>query len=376
MNKIVLLCLLVSGISFGQKIDVAELQIKLKVGASEELLYGFAGGDKILFTVEEANGKTIHEVTIAEYPATVKFKGVDVKKEKNREITVNDKAVYKFTLGNNSKEERLCNVKIQRVAAKPELRNFNTAVKWITKQDTVYNSLTKDVVVGYDTVYAQKTRRVVDSEKRYEELVLDKNQRVDPKGTTFGANRTSVAFTLPAGSTGKDDTKEVIAWAYWVGVGEESNEFWKQNRKMIVGAVQGATTMFTSPLGGIAAGAVTNLMLPTNGEDVVYALASEQNAKLFMADKAYKYLDTGKGIAAYKRITDSGLMKGKYCVLLENDNYVQPVDVSVKVSAIIEHIKYKNETYTDKVISPRYEKKIVREPQINTAKVPVTFDTK
>jgi hypothetical protein len=55
---------------------------------------------------------------------------------------------------------------------------------------------------------------------------------------------------------------------------------------------------------------------------------------------------------------------------------VQPIDVNVKVSAIIEHIKYKNENYTDRVITPRYEKKIVKEPQINTAKVPVTFDMK
>jgi len=374
MNKILLLCLLATGLTFGQRTDVAELQLKLKPDTTEELLYGFAEGDRILLTVEEASGKTIHEVTVAEYPETVKYKGLEVKKEKNREFIVSNKSVYSFKFSNNSKEERLCSVKIQRVPARPELRNFNTAIKWITKQDTTWNSFTKDVVTGYDTLYIQKSRKAVVFEKRYEEVVLDKNQRVDPKGTSFWQNRATVAFSLPLNVVAKDETKKVIAWAYWVGVGEESNEFWKQNRKMIVGAVQGATTMFSSPLGGIAAGAVTNLVLPTSGEDVEYALANEQNSKLFMQDKAYKYYDSGKGIAAYKRFIDGGLLQGKYYVLLTNDNFVQPIDVNVKVSAIIEHIKYKDETYTDRVISPRYEKKIVKEPRITSSKVPVTFD--
>jgi len=376
MNKLVLLCLLVAGSCFAQRIDVAELQLTLAPGATEELLYGFANGDRILFTVEEENGQTVHEVTVAEYPETYKYKGLHVKKEKNREFVVTNNSVYRFRFANTSKETRICNVKIQRVPAKSDLRNFNTAVKWVTKQDTTWNSFTKDVVVGYDTLHVQKTRKAVAFEKRYEELVLDKNQRVDSKATTLGENKTTVAFTLPVNVTGKDETKKVIAWAYWVGVGEESNEFWKQNRKMIVGAVQGATTMFTSPLGGIAAGAVTNLLLPTNGEDVEYALATEQNSKLFLQDKAYKSIDSGKGVAAYKRFIDGSTLQGKYYVLLANDNYVQPIDVNVKVSAIVEHIKYKNETYTDRVISPRYEKKIVKEPQITTAKVPVTFDYK
>jgi len=376
MNKVLLICLLITGLSFGQRIDVAELQLKLKPGASEELLYGFAEGDKILFTVEEANGKTIHEVAVAEYPETVKYKELEVKKEKNREFKVSNKSVYRFKFSNNTKEERLCSVKIQRVPAESELKNFNTAVKWVTKQDTIWNSFTKDIVTGYDTVHVQKTRKAVAFEKRYEEVVLDKNQRVEPKGTSLGENKTTVSFTLPVNVIGKDETKKVVAWAYWVGVGEESNEFWKQNRKMIVGAVQGATTMFTSPLGGIAAGAVTNLVLPTNGEDVEYAIANEQNSKLFIEDKPFKNYDSGKGIAAYKRFIDAGLLQGKYYVLLANDNYVQPIDVNVKVSAIVEHIKYKSESYTDRVISPRYEKKIVREPQITTARVPVTFDSK
>jgi hypothetical protein len=374
MNKFLAL-LLFAGVAFGQKITVAELQIRIDPMATEELFYSFAEGDKIVLTVEEANGYTIDEVSVLEYPDTYKYKGYAIKKDKNREFIVTNKSVYKFTLVNKGKEARVCNVKIQRIPKNDDYRNFNTAVKWVTVQDTVWNSFTKDVVTGYDTLYVQKVRRVVASEKKYEEAVLDKSQRVSSK-TTLGESKAAIAFTLPANYISKDETKKVVAWAYWVGVGEESNEFWKQNRKMIVGAVQGAATYFTTPLGGVAAGVVTNLMLPTNGEDVEYALVNEQNSAVFFQGKPYKSFDNGKGVAAYKRFTDAAMLQGKYFMVLANDNYVQPIDVNVKVSAIIEHIKYKDEKYTDRQITPRYEKKIVREPQIVTRKFPVPFEIK
>lgn len=367
--------LLFTGICAAQKISVTEQQLRINPAAAEELFYSFAAGDKILLTIEEVSDNAIGEVTVLEYPDTYKYKGYDVKKEKNREFIASHRSVYKFRFNNTSKNPRVCNVKIVRIPASKQTENFNTAVKWVTKQDTTWNSLTKDAVAGYDTLSVQKTRKVVVSEKKYEEVVLDKSQRVDSKAT-LEQNKASVAFALPVNYIGKDETKKVVAWAYWIGVGEESNDFWKQNRKIIVGAVQGATTMFTSPLGGIAAGTITNLVLPTNGEDVEYALVNEQNSKLFFQAKPYKSLDNGKGVAAYKRFIDANMLQGKFYMALINDNYVQPIDVNVKISAIIEHVKYKEEKYIDKVITPRYEKKIVREPKIVTSTIPVPFEQK
>jgi hypothetical protein len=288
---------------------------------------------------------------------------------------VTGRSVYKFRFSNTANEVRVCNVKIQRVPANKQAEGFSTSVKWVTVQDTVWNSYTKDVVVGYDTLSTQKTRRVPSFEKKYEEVVMDKNQRIESK-TTLGETRVAVPFTLPANYITKDETKKVVAWAYWVGVGEESNEYWKQNRKMIVGAVQGAASYFTTPLGGIAAGALTNLALPSNGEDVEYALVNELNSKLIFQDKAYKSFDSGKGIASYKRFTDADMLQGKFYLVLMNDNYVQAIDVNVKISAIVEHIKFKDEKYTDNLITPRYEKKIVKEPKIITNKIPVPTDWK
>jgi hypothetical protein len=374
MNKLLLICLLFSGLCFAQKATVADLEIKLEPGATEELMYGFATGDRVIFTIMP-NGAPVTEVTVMQYPDVVKYRGQEIKKEEKNEFVVNDKSVFVFKFSNKAKGKRSCKITIQRVAKNADTKNFNTAVKWVTVQDTVYNSLTKDVVGGYDTLRVQKTRRVIASEKKYEEMVLDKSQRVNAK-TSLGDTKASVAFALPVNSISKDETKKVIAWAYWVGVGEESNEFWKQNRKMIVEGVKGVATYFTTPLGGIAAGTLTSLALPVNGEDVQYAVVNEFNSTLFFKDKTYKSYDEGKGIAAYKRFVDATMLQGKFYVVLANDNLIQPLDVNVKVSAIIENIKYRDEKYTDLTITPRYEKKIVREPQIVTAKIPVTFDYK
>lgn len=374
MNKIMIYCLLISGLCFGQKITVAELNLKLDGNTSEEVMYGFAAGDRIIITME-ATGSPFGEVRVLQYPNDVPVYSGNAIKEEKKELTVLNTSVYIFRFKNVATGKRALNVTIQRVPKNSDTKSFNTAVKWVNVADTLYINEPSQVLAGYDTLRTQKTRRVVVSEKKYEEVVMDKSQRVAAK-TSLGQTRSTVAFSLPANAVSANETKKVVAWAYWVGVGEESNEFWKQNRKMIVGAVQGATSYFTTPLGGIAAGAVTNLILPANGEDVAYALVNEANGKLFMADKAYKSFDDGKGIAAYKRFTDATMLQGKYLMALENDNYVQPIDVNVKVSAIIEHIKYKDEKYTDTAITPRYEKKIVQKLQVSTKKIPVTFDYK
>ncbi|RYD93147.1 MAG: hypothetical protein EOP54_19665, partial [Sphingobacteriales bacterium] len=370
MNKFVVICLLFSGLCFGQKIAVAELNLKLDGGKSEEVLYGFAAGDRIILTLE-ADGSPFGEVKVMQYPNEVPVYSAASVKEEKKELTVLNTSVYIIRFKNTATGKRSLKVTIQRVPKNSDTKNFNTAVRWITVNDTLHNRELSNVLTGYDTLHTQKIRRVVASEKKYEEVVMDKSQRVSAR-TSFGDTRTTVSFSLPVNVITADESKKVVAWAYWVGVGEESNEFWKQNRKMLVGAVNGVASYFSTPLGGIAAGALTNLMLPVNGEDVAYALVNEANDKLFLAEKSYKFFDDGKGVAGYKRFTDANLLQGRYFVALANDNYVQPIDVNVKVSAIIEHIKYKDEKYTDTAITPRYEKKYIDKPQVTTKKIPVT----
>lgn len=356
-------------------IDVTEQTIKVKAFSEEVLYFGFEEGDQIVFNFSEVDKKELKEIEIIEFPASSKFSDFKTSKIENKTINVNAKAVYKFRFYNSSLGGRICKIKIQRIPSDEKRKGFNCAVKWVTQQDTTWNSYTKEVLSGYDTLRIQKTRKVLELEEKVEEIVLDKTERVHSV-TNNNGNKSTVFFVLPQNIQNEYESKTVVAWAYWVGVGEESNKAWQQNKKVIVGAVKGVAGLYLSPLGSLALGTVTNLMLPTIGENVGYSLVDETNKNLFYAGQQYKGFDFGDGIASYKRFTSQGLLPGKYFVILTNDNKFFPINVNVKVSAIIEHMKYKDEVYIEKQLTPKYEKQIIKEPIISTKELPVTFDYK
>ena len=134
----------------------------------------------------------------------------------------------------------------------------------------------------------------------------------------------------------------------------------------------GAVTIFGGgPLTGIAIGAVSDLAMPTMGEDVAYWFIPDQyNAQLFVSRQTFMQFDKGKGIAAFGKNT--GRTQGTFYIGLLNDNQFQGIDVNLKVSVIWETNYYEDRTFTEKSSVPKYETKVFSEPIIKTYKVPVT----
>jgi hypothetical protein len=357
---------------FGQElIDVTDQTIKLGGLKEEELYFGFATGDKIVFSFKEANNKELKEIEIVEYPNNSKFSEYKTKQVDNKTISVTKQGAYVFRFKNSALGGRICKIKIQRIPSSEETRNFNTAVTWENRQETTYNTYTKDVIVGYDTTYTQKTKKVLVKTEQKEELIFDKPQRVHSR-TNSNGNKTTLFFTLPQNQITPYKTTKVVSWAYWVGVGEEANRAWKQNSRTISNVAKGAAAYFTTPLGALAVGAVTDLMIPKVGEDVYYAIADQTNKDLFLSGYQYKIYDQGKGVAGFRKFTNAGMCQGTYFVLLSNDNVIQGIDVTVKVIAIVETTIYEDQQYTKTNVTPRYEKKTFSDPIIKTFKVPVT----
>jgi hypothetical protein len=337
----------------------------------QELQFGFAAGDKMVFHFKEINGKEIKEIEIVEYPATSKFSDYKTTQVDSKTIQVVKQGVYLFRFKNGAITGRICKINIQRIPAGEATVNFNTAVSWEEKQETTYNTYIKEVPAGYDTTYTRKTKKVVVKSEQREELVFDKPQRVHSSANTNG-NKASLPFTLPKNGTTPYKTTKVVSWAYWVGVGNEANEAWKQNSKIIVSIAKGAAAYFTTPLGALAAGVVTDLAIPKMGEDVYYAVADKTNRDLFMAGQPPRVIDQGKGVAGFRKFSDPALCQGAYYILLSNDNLVQGVDASVKVIAIVETTTYEDKVVTEMTLTPRYEKKTFSEPVIKTVRIPVT----
>lgn len=363
--------LLCFGTIFGQEaIDVTDQAFKLNGGEEKELCFGFAAGDKIVFSFLEANYKELKEIEIVEYPGNSKFSDYKTTKVENKTLNVSRTNTYIFRFKNSAIGSRVCKIKLSRIPASNDTKNFNTTVTWVDKQDTSWNTYTRDVVIGYDTTYVQKSKFELVKSDQNEELILDKTQVVHSLSNSNNS-RTSIFFSLPQNENTPYKTTKVISWAYWIGVDEEGNKAWEQNAQTLKNLVEGVATIYSTPLGALAIGAITDLSIPSIGEDVEYYIADPLNAQLFMAGNPFRMYDNGKGVAGYRKFTEPVPCQGQFYILLANDNIMQGINVNVKVVAIIETNIYEEKHFTDQVVKPRTEKQLFREPKIVTSRIPV-----
>lgn len=376
MNKkitIILGLILWTVTAFGQEpIDVTEQTIRIGGMKDEEIYFGFAEGDKIIFNFQEADNKELKEIEIVEYPSNSKFSDYKTKKVENKTINVTKQGVYVFRFKNSAITGRICKIKIQRIPASEATKNFNSTVTWETRQETTYNTYTKDVIVGYDTTYVQKSKKELIKTELSEDMIMDKNERVNSVNNLDYKNYKTIQVTLPQNEISTYKTKKIVSWAYWIGVGKESSDAWAKNVKTVSNVASGALTiMGGGPLAGIAVGAVTSLAMPSTGEDVAYWFIPDyQNAQLFLANQSFSQFDKGKGVAAFGK--NSNRTQGVFYIGLLNDNQFQGIDANVKISVIWETNYYEDKQYTEMNVTPRYEKKQLSDPVIKTFKVPVT----
>lgn len=351
-------------------IDVTDQTIKISAGKEETLYFGFARGDKIVFNFEEMDRKELKEIEVLEYPNTSKFSDFKTAKIAEKTFAVSKNSIYIFRFKNTSLSGRVCKIKIGRVAANESTQAYNPSVSWVIKEDTSWSTLTKDVIIGYDTTYQQKTKKELLSTEQREELIINKVQRVHST-TNANGNKTWLFFNLPQNTITANSTKKVVSWAYWVGVGAESNEAWKENSKAVSNLVKTSASYFTTPFGGLAIGAVADLMIPKIGEDVTYYITDQQNKDLFMNNYQFRLYDQGKGVAGYKKFTSPAFSQGTFFICMSNDNRLQGIDVDVKVVAIVETKVYQEKSYSEMVIKQKKEKQLYKEPIISKSRIPI-----
>src|SRR5688500_19757097 len=89
-----------SSIAQLKPIDVAETTLKIARFGEEIFYYGFAEGDKMIFSFEEANGKELKEIEIIELPSSSRFTDYKTSSIKNKTIIINRTGIYKFRFAN------------------------------------------------------------------------------------------------------------------------------------------------------------------------------------------------------------------------------------------------------------------------------------
>lgn len=303
--------LILNGILFGQSTPVDVTDMTQRIGGLEDktLAYGFAEGDQIVFNFTELDGKELKELEIMEYPSNSKYMDYKISKVENKTISVTRKGIYTFRFSNSALGGRVCKIKIQRIPAKDELKNFNTTVE------------TRTV---YDTTWATKSKVIIDRVDTVAELIMDKQGEIVHVAMNENGAYSDVEVILP---------RHTAYWTYWIGVGEGAQQsFTAAQQKMETKAL--TYLGMANPLAAIAVGGINYLISETAVDNVVYKL------------KYYKDIDNVKQEYVFHNGGD--IVKPDYGVMrppvapkegyvyfnLYNDNAIDPIQVFIKVMAI------------------------------------------
>ena len=301
-------------------IVVAEQTVK--VGGKKELYYGFAEGDEIVFDLDVVKGKHLKEVEITEYPSSSKFMDFKTKKVKDKRVKVNKTGIYKFRLKGGGIGTKVCRARISRIPASKEMIDFNTSVEWRVRCDSSYHTKYKKELTKVDTSFM---------------VLADQVERVHSKTNLDSPNTTRFNVNLPANKYSKLQTSEVISWAYWIGVGNEGQQtFEKEKKKFLQKSI--STVAAIDPMTGLALGAYTAFSNPPKGDNVRYWISKYYDGVEYT-------IKSGNSIVASGRDTDNG--QGSLKFTLQNDNLMNGINVTVKVTAMVLTKTYINRPYEE-----------------------------
>lgn len=323
-------------------IDVADLTIKIGAVSGEDLYYGFAEGDEIIFSFEELKGKPLKEIEITELPTNSKFSDFKSSSIVEKRIKVNKTSVYKFSFWNSAIAGRICKIKIQRIPKSEELKNFNTDWEWKKLYDTTYVAYTEDSIVGYDTTYIPYSQKDL---VRVDTTCIDKtkNERVHTNWNADG-DHSVVSFNLPQNIRTTYKTQEVISWAYWFGTdGAPKISQQLATASRLVGSF--------SLVGRLALG-ILSLTSSSAGYNINYYILENATSKqLFLSEsEGWRHYDKGDGNSA----SDRRINWFPSTIYLGFDNdYMIPIDVDIKVSAIVVTKIYEDKQYEEEKVTAR-----------------------
>lgn len=294
-------------------ITVAESTVPVSGLGKKEFSYKFAEGDQILFSFETSDGKEMKKIEIIEEPASMKFMGYKTKKIENKELHVPKTGVYKFIFTNSAFGERVCKFKIQRVPAGPDTRNFNTNINLKTVYDTAYVMEDESYVIKADTSF----------QNFYSSTI-----QVTAKNVLNNLNNYQVVDV--------DLPENTASWSFYIGTGREGQAEYERAVKNFTPQVVASIAKIPN-YGPLAALALTGISYfsKIQGEDNVqyWFLKTPEDVNTFKAGRAFTCYKTGNVLNEASKMGNP--LKGKLYLALVNDNAIEPIVVTVKLSAVV-----------------------------------------
>lgn len=298
------------GISFGSEpVVVTERAIRVVSLGREEMYFGFAKGDEIVLSLHTNKQKLLGQIELKKYNGNVLYSDLKVSSISEKSIKIPNTGIYKLSLDNSSLGKRICDLMIKRIPESEKTQAFNTTVHWKDIQDTSYYEVPEWALISSDTTFNMITDRI---EKVHSSLNLNGNKN------TFG-------FTLP---------ENCVAWSYYIGVDqagqgayEDATRELAEHSSPILSQIPGY-----GPLGALALGAVSYLTILQRGEDIDFWILDQENMSHYQNGNQSYSLKNGKVINAFSKMLSP--LSGTLYFCLRNDNAIDGVSVSVKVTAV------------------------------------------
>jgi len=317
MNKLTIIIFTFTVLStqlIGQtkSVVVAENTVKIAPETEQSFYYGFAKGDEISFDLEMGNDERLNLLEIIELPSSQRFTEYNSKRIHNKKIIANQTGIYKFRLINSSPVSQICKLKIKRVAASKALTDFNSSVYWRTIQDTTYTPVEEKYIEKSDTLV---------------EDIYSGNPQLSARFAITGNNNSQVIeFTLP---------ENTIRWSFYIGTGMQGKEVFENARTKFT--LNAASIVSKIPeYGPMAALALTGVSYFSNiqGEDNVkyWFLTDNISVKQFIDHKGFTFYKKGDVITEAAQMRSP--LKGRIHLAVLNDNSFEPIQLTIKVTAI------------------------------------------
>ena len=325
------LILLLTGLApiflFTQNEPILISEQTIKVTKAKQFYFGFAEGDEIIFNLEVLKGKTIKEIEILEYPSTSKLFDFKSRGVKEYRIKINKTAIYQFRIEGSGLGTKICKIKVIRIPGAKETVSFDTSVDWKIRYDSIYIQKYRKDLIKVDTTFVD---------------VLDRIERVHSTTNLSNSNISKFNVQLPLNKKEGLKKAELISWAYWVGVGNEGQKAYEEEKKNFLLQNVSTISSLTNPLIGVALGAYTILVNQPKGDNIKYWFTTYQDGKTYN-------ITSGNSVVSTGRVTNFN--QGGFTITLENDNLTNGINVNVKISAVLVTKHYINQPYRELRVS-------------------------
>jgi hypothetical protein len=351
---------------------VTDKTLVLEAGTQTELFYGFAAGDQILLHIDEADQRPMSEVEVVEMPNNSIYQVVEKAEIAEQRFQVTRKQVYKFRLSNTTHQRRrTCRIVIKRIPAEASVRNFNTAVRWITQLDTMFSYLTDSTFVGYKKQSVWVTQKTLVQSDTQIVQVLDRVERVHAVMTPILSPMDIFTFRLPDAEFAPNEenpyrSKQVIAWAYAIGV-DKNGAAWYKDADSKAAARGVASAAVTA--GVISTGFGALAVLAMEGYSTFSNPPAGENIRFAFYKNGLPIQQKGNAVTAFGR--ETRYLSGPIGIRLLNDNLLDGVNVHVKIAAVELTQVWEDRQVQQHTEVPIYEYQVRTIPQVKANRVPV-----